>query len=121
VAVRAFRDEPSLAAGRVSGHHQILVIHAPRARSRLNAGADQRQVGQRLGEVPLLEALPWHETAHAALLAGILDVLHGSSLTARDRSSSPPAEELSPTELGVLRYLPTNLSRPEIPPNYPSR
>ena len=37
VAVRAFRDEPSLAAGRVSGHHQILVIHAPRARSRLNA------------------------------------------------------------------------------------
>jgi hypothetical protein len=37
VAVRAFRDEPSLAAGRVSGHHQILVIHAPRARSRLSA------------------------------------------------------------------------------------
>jgi len=36
VAVRAFRDEPSLAAGRVSGHRQILVIYAPRARSRLN-------------------------------------------------------------------------------------
>ncbi len=29
-------------------------------------------------------------------------------------SSSPPAEELSPGELRVLRYLPTNLSRPEI-------
>jgi FixJ family two-component response regulator len=29
VAVRAFRDEPSLAAGPVSGHRQILVIHAP--------------------------------------------------------------------------------------------
>jgi LuxR family transcriptional regulator, maltose regulon positive regulatory protein len=27
---------------------------------------------------------------------------------------SPPAEELSPGELRVLRYLPTNLSRPEI-------
>jgi LuxR family transcriptional regulator, maltose regulon positive regulatory protein len=62
----------------------------------------------------LLEALPRHETAHAALLTDILDVLHASSLTAKDRSSSPPAEELSPTELRVLRYLPTNLSRPEI-------
>ena len=62
----------------------------------------------------LLEALPRHETAHAALLADILDVLHGSSPAAKDQSSSPPAEELSPTELRVLRYLPTNLSRPEI-------
>jgi LuxR family transcriptional regulator, maltose regulon positive regulatory protein len=26
----------------------------------------------------------------------------------------PPTEELSPGELRVLRYLPTNLSRPEI-------
>jgi LuxR family transcriptional regulator, maltose regulon positive regulatory protein len=30
------------------------------------------------------------------------------------RRCSPPAEELSPGELRVLRYLPTNLSRPEI-------
>ena len=66
------------------------------------------------GSAELLEALPRHETAHAALLAGILDVLHGSSLVAGDQSSSPPAEELSPSELRVLRYLPTNLSRPEI-------
>jgi LuxR family maltose regulon positive regulatory protein len=66
------------------------------------------------GSAELLEALPRHETAHAALLADILDVLHGSSLAAQDQSSSPPAEELSPTELRVLRYLPTNLSRPEI-------
>jgi LuxR family maltose regulon positive regulatory protein len=29
-------------------------------------------------------------------------------------SAPPLAEELSPTELRVLRYLPTNLSRPEI-------
>jgi LuxR family maltose regulon positive regulatory protein len=62
----------------------------------------------------LLEALPRHETAHAALLTGILDVLHGSSLTAADQSASPPAEEISPSELRVLRYLPTNLSRAEI-------
>jgi LuxR family transcriptional regulator, maltose regulon positive regulatory protein len=62
----------------------------------------------------LLEALPHHETAHAALLAGVLDVLHGSS---RAPGRQPPpleAEELSPGELRVLRYLPTNLSRPEI-------
>jgi len=30
------------------------------------------------------------------------------------QSSSPPAEQLSPGELRVLRYLPTSLSRPEI-------
>jgi LuxR family maltose regulon positive regulatory protein len=61
-----------------------------------------------------MEALPRHQTAHAALLADILDVLHGSSPAAKEQSSSPPAEELSLGELRVLRYLPTNLSRPEI-------
>jgi LuxR family transcriptional regulator, maltose regulon positive regulatory protein len=66
------------------------------------------------GSAELLEALPRHETAHAALLADILDVLHGSSPAAKEQSSLPPAEELSPGELRVLRYLPTNLSRPEI-------
>jgi LuxR family maltose regulon positive regulatory protein len=66
------------------------------------------------GSAELLEALPRHETAHAALLTDILDVVHGSSLTARDQHPSPQTEELSPTELRVLRYLPTNLSRPEI-------
>jgi len=65
------------------------------------------------GAGELLEALPRHETAHAALLADILDVVHGASLAATDQSSLPP-EELSPGELRVLRYLPTNLSRPEI-------
>jgi LuxR family maltose regulon positive regulatory protein len=35
-------------------------------------------------------------------------------LPAKEQSSSPPTEELSPGELKVLRYLPTNLSRPEI-------
>jgi len=66
------------------------------------------------GSAGLLEALPRHQTAHAALLADILDVLHGSSPAAKEQSSSPPVEELSPGELRVLRYLPTNLSRPEI-------
>jgi LuxR family maltose regulon positive regulatory protein len=66
------------------------------------------------GSAELLEALPRHQTAHAALLADFLDVLHGSSPAAKEQSSLPPAEELSPGELRVLRYLPTNLSRPEI-------
>jgi LuxR family maltose regulon positive regulatory protein len=64
------------------------------------------------GARELLEALPRHETAHAALLTEILDVLHGSSPAARDQP--PAAEALSPGELRVLRYLPTNLSRPQI-------
>jgi LuxR family transcriptional regulator, maltose regulon positive regulatory protein len=62
----------------------------------------------------LLEELPRHETAHTALLTDILDVMHGSSLTTPDQPVPPRAEELSPSELRVLRYLPTNLSRPEI-------
>jgi LuxR family maltose regulon positive regulatory protein len=67
------------------------------------------------GAQPLLEALPRHETAHAALLIAILDVAHGSSPTAHHQSSSSsPTEELSASELRVLRYLPTNMSRPEI-------
>jgi LuxR family maltose regulon positive regulatory protein len=66
------------------------------------------------GSAELLEALPRHATAHAALLTDILDVLHGSSRAAKEKSALPPAEELSPGELRVLRYLPTNLSRLEI-------
>jgi LuxR family maltose regulon positive regulatory protein len=66
------------------------------------------------GSAKLLEALPRHQTAHAALLADILDLLHGSSLAAKGPSAPPLTEELSPGELRVLRYLPTNLSRPEI-------
>jgi LuxR family maltose regulon positive regulatory protein len=66
------------------------------------------------GSWELLEALPGHETAHAALRADILDVLHGSAPAAKEQSSLPPAQELSPGELKVLRYLPTNLSRPQI-------
>jgi LuxR family transcriptional regulator, maltose regulon positive regulatory protein len=65
------------------------------------------------GSRELLEELPRHETAHAALLADILDVLHGGSRAAQQQSWLPP-EALSPGELRVLRYLPTNLSRPEI-------
>src|SRR5579862_7472890 len=66
------------------------------------------------GAAGLLEALPRHQTAHAALLTEVLDFLSGSSVPPAGRASSPPAERLSEGELRVLRYLPTNLSRPQI-------
>jgi LuxR family maltose regulon positive regulatory protein len=66
------------------------------------------------GSAELLKALPRHETAHAALLTDILDVLQGSRKAASGPVLPQHTEELSPTELRVLRYLPTNLSRPEI-------
>ena len=66
------------------------------------------------GSLELLEAMPRHETAHAALLTDILDVMRGSSMARRDEPSLAEIEQLSPSELRVLRYLPTNLSRPEI-------
>jgi LuxR family maltose regulon positive regulatory protein len=62
----------------------------------------------------LLDTLPRHQTAHGALLADIVDLLRGTSVprTYGDRPSQ--SQELSPTELRVLRYLPTNLTRHEI-------
>jgi LuxR family maltose regulon positive regulatory protein len=62
----------------------------------------------------LLDALPRHQTAHAALLADIVDLLRGASAPSTDRERLSQPEELSPSELRVLRYLPTNLTRPEI-------
>jgi LuxR family maltose regulon positive regulatory protein len=59
----------------------------------------------------LLDALPRHATAHGALLADIVDVLQGTAAPSTGREHP---EELSPSELRVLRYLPTNMTRPEI-------
>jgi LuxR family transcriptional regulator, maltose regulon positive regulatory protein len=66
------------------------------------------------GSRELLEAMPRHETAHAALRADILDVLRGSAVAPASEAAPAEIEQLSPSELRVLRYLPTNLSRPEI-------
>jgi LuxR family maltose regulon positive regulatory protein len=64
------------------------------------------------GAWELLTALPPHGTSHAALITDILDAVHGDSPTST--TTPEPVEKLSPTELRVLRYLPTNLTRPEI-------
>jgi LuxR family maltose regulon positive regulatory protein len=66
------------------------------------------------GSLELLAAIPRHQTAHPGLLAGILDVMHGSSVSPGSKPALAGIEKLSPSELRVLRYLPTNLSRPEI-------
>jgi LuxR family maltose regulon positive regulatory protein len=66
------------------------------------------------GSLKLLEGRPWQETAHAALVSDIVAVIRGSSITRNDVTPRAEAERLSPSELRVLRYLPTNLSRPEI-------
>jgi LuxR family maltose regulon positive regulatory protein len=62
----------------------------------------------------LLDVLPRHKTAHGALLTDIVDVLQGTSAPSTDREPLSQPDELSPSELRVLRYLPTNMTRPEI-------
>jgi LuxR family maltose regulon positive regulatory protein len=59
----------------------------------------------------LLERHPKHRTAHATLIATILDALAGR---AAPRSHAPLRDELSEAELRVARYLPSNLTASEI-------
>jgi LuxR family maltose regulon positive regulatory protein len=62
----------------------------------------------------LLNVLPHHETAHAALRGDIVDLLRGTSAPSTDREPLPHSDQLSASELRVLGYLPTNLTRSEI-------
>jgi LuxR family maltose regulon positive regulatory protein len=62
----------------------------------------------------LLERHARQRTAHAALLAQILDLLAGTRPAPPPAGPRPPLEPLSHAEIRVLRYLPTHLSAPEI-------
>ena len=62
----------------------------------------------------LLDLLLHHRTSHGALLADINDVLRGAPAPSADQDPLSQGHELSPSELRVLRYLPTNLTRHEI-------
>lgn len=62
----------------------------------------------------LLERHPRHRTAHGTLLKDILGLIAGSAPRSRAREIAPLDEELSESELRVLRYLPSNLSAPDI-------
>jgi LuxR family transcriptional regulator, maltose regulon positive regulatory protein len=61
----------------------------------------------------LLERQARQRTAHAALIAEILGLLAGRA-PAPPAGPRPPPEPLSDSEIRVLRYLPTNLTGPEI-------
>jgi LuxR family maltose regulon positive regulatory protein len=65
------------------------------------------------GAWQLLEALPPRGTSHAALVTDILDAIRGPGRGGPNQPAMP-VEELSRSELRVLRYLPTNLTRCEI-------
>ena len=68
----------------------------------------------------LLERHARQRTAHAALIADILSLLAGTSPPGAGSSAAPAGqprrlrEPLSQAETRVLRYLPTNLTAPEI-------
>jgi LuxR family maltose regulon positive regulatory protein len=55
-----------------------------------------------------------HGTAHAALIADILDLIAGDKPFSRRGEPDRPREPLSASEARILRFLPTNLSAPEI-------
>ncbi|HEX3361842.1 MAG TPA: LuxR C-terminal-related transcriptional regulator [Solirubrobacterales bacterium] len=62
----------------------------------------------------LLEALPSHATAHGALAIEIREAIAGSAPARPTEPDDADMAPLSPSELRVLGYLPTNLTRPEI-------
>jgi LuxR family maltose regulon positive regulatory protein len=67
--------------------------------------------------IPAPELLERHARlrgTHAALTSEILSLLSGYALPARPDDSKPLDEPLTPSELRVLQYLPTNLQTPEI-------
>jgi LuxR family transcriptional regulator, maltose regulon positive regulatory protein len=66
------------------------------------------------GAWQLLETLPRHGTSHAALVTDILDAIRSGARAGLNGPGMIPIEELSRSELRVLRYLPTNLTRREI-------
>src|SRR6516225_2934055 len=61
----------------------------------------------------LLQRHARHRTAHPALITEILDLLAGQA-PAPSAGPPPPLEPLSDSEIRMLRYLPTNLSAPQI-------
>ena len=65
----------------------------------------------------LLERQARQRTAHAALIAQILDLLAGNRPAPAPAGPQPPLKPLKPlskSEIRVLRYLPTHLTAPEI-------
>ncbi len=64
------------------------------------------------GAADLLDIVPPHGTSHATLIADIRDAQRGTDPAPAQQDV--PVMDLSPSELRLLRHLPTNLTRPEI-------
>jgi LuxR family maltose regulon positive regulatory protein len=62
----------------------------------------------------LLERHSRHRTSHAALIIEIQTPLAGRAPAPYVAGPRPPSDPLSDSEIRVLRYLPTNLTAPEI-------
>jgi LuxR family maltose regulon positive regulatory protein len=62
----------------------------------------------------LLERQARHGTAHAALIREILNLLAGRTPAPSPAAQEPLLEPVTDSEIRVLRYLPTNLTAPEI-------
>src|SRR5207253_766020 len=114
------RDEEAIDAFRASERRQTLLVapHALRVATRGFLAQALVRVGDMASARTTLaegaeEDRDWGE-ARAARLSDILDVLAGSSLAAPAGERPELREELSESELRVLRVLPSNLSAPEI-------
>jgi LuxR family maltose regulon positive regulatory protein len=80
-----------------------------------HAEADGALLWFLLHPVPeLLRRRDGHRTAHGALIAEIKNLLAARDLASPPAAERPPVEPLSDSELRLLRYLPTNLTAPEI-------
>ncbi|MBC3840785.1 response regulator transcription factor [Streptacidiphilus sp. 4-A2] len=66
------------------------------------------------GAEDLLKHPPARHPGHAALVSEILSLVDGRAARSGGAQPLPSDHRLSPSELRVLRYLPTSLSRPEI-------
>jgi LuxR family transcriptional regulator, maltose regulon positive regulatory protein len=136
------RDDPEAATtalgpvidGSVEGVHparlvEALLIEAIARDALRDAGATSRALERALelaesdGLVlpfllhPAPELLERHRrqrTAHASLVSEITSLLAGNAPSSIPDKPEPPLEPLSESEIRVLRYLPTNLSAPEI-------
>jgi LuxR family transcriptional regulator, maltose regulon positive regulatory protein len=62
----------------------------------------------------LLQTHARQQTAHALFIARILDQLARTATASPAAGPRPPVQPLTPSEIRVLRYLPTHLSAPEI-------
>jgi len=121
--------EPTVAE-RAKVHHGLVLIRSllldAKARYTINDDVAARSAVERaldlaetdelilpflwVGSPELLERHHRHQTAHGAFLNVLRDALSGRGVAGGRRHAGSSFDDLSETELRVLRYLPTNLT-----------